>query len=554
MAVEAEDLESELIENVCERIRDQLPDEHASLAEAFVRQYCRWVPAEDLAGREISGLYGAAIAHWRVAYERAPGEAKVHVYNPDPAPDGWSSPHTVIEIVSDDMPFIVDSVTMELAREGFTIDLVIHPVIGVQRDRDGRAVAVLHPDALTSEAVPESVLHAELVREPDAERLDRPRGSIGRVLEEVRATVDDGSRCAIERSSLSRSSSAIRPPWDGRRSTRCAPSWSGWRRQLPFLGYREYELVGDDQGAQLKAVDDTGLGVLRGRKSESPRHLGRKAAVLARAPHLVVLTKANSRSTVHRPAYLDYIDYIGVKQFDTDGNVMRERRFLGLYTSSAYRASPREIPLLRGKVQTVMERAGFLPAGHDAKALLEILESYPARRLVPDPTRTTCSRSRSGSSAWASASGCACSSGKTHSIVSSPAWSPFRATVSIPRTDFRLASRLQLAWLRDRIYELPRANRWQALARAALHEDLLGVHRELTREVLESASDGERADAAIEGWESHNRPKLERCLSTLADMRASRTYDTTTLSVALREVRAFVGGGNEGEPTGGGAS
>jgi NAD-specific glutamate dehydrogenase len=319
MAVEAEDLESELIENVCERIRDQLPDEQAPLAEAFVRQYYRRVPAEDLAVREISDLHGAAIAHWRLAYERAPGEAKVRVYNPDPAPDGWSSPHTVIEIVSDDMPFIVDSVTMELAREGFTIDLVIHPVIGVQRDRDGRAVAVLHPDAITSEAW----------FEPGAELLSR-----------VLPGVLDGA---------------------------------------------------DREAFHVTVAELMDAGV--------PPELASRVATMPSLPHV-----------------FDLVD--------------------------------------------VAEDTG---------------------RDLQDVTNTY----------------------------------------------FRLASRLQLAWLRDRIYELPRANRWQALARAALREDLLGVHRELTREVLESASDGERADAAIEGWESHNRPKLERCVSTLADIRASRTYDTT---------------------------
>jgi glutamate dehydrogenase len=119
------------------------------------------------------------------------------------------------------------------------------------------------------------------------------------------------------------------------------------------------------------------------------------------------------------------------------------------------------------------------------------------------------------------------------------------------QTYFRLAYRLELGWLRERIYELPRANRWQALARAALRDDLLSVHRELTREVLESASNGDRADAAIDEWAAEREATVERTLSTLADIRASRTFDTTTLPVALREVRTLIRGG-EGEPSGGG--
>jgi glutamate dehydrogenase len=119
----------------------------------------------------------------------------------------------------------------------------------------------------------------------------------------------------------------------------------------------------------------------------------------------------------------------------------------------------------------------------------------------------------------------------------------------VMHTYFRLAYRLELGWLRDRIYELPRANRWQALARAALRDDLLSAQRELTREVLDSA-DGKRAEAAIDAWISEHEGAVERSLSTLADIRASRTYDTTTLPVALREVRTLVRGG-EGEPRGG---
>jgi glutamate dehydrogenase len=114
-------------------------------------------------------------------------------------------------------------------------------------------------------------------------------------------------------------------------------------------------------------------------------------------------------------------------------------------------------------------------------------------------------------------------------------------------TYFRLASRLELSWLRDRVYDLPRANRWQALARAALRDDLLRAHRELTHEVLEYSHDGQGAGEAIEDWASGRSSAVDRVLSTLADIRASRTYDTTTLPVALREVRSLIRG-SEGEP------
>src|ERR1700736_4959118 len=104
------------------------------MCESFVRQYYQWVPPEDLANRSVRDLYGAAVSHWDLAQQRGRKEAKVRVYNPERDRDGWESPHPVSEIVTTDMPFIVDSITMELARQGHSIDLVIHPVVRIRRD------------------------------------------------------------------------------------------------------------------------------------------------------------------------------------------------------------------------------------------------------------------------------------------------------------------------------------------------------------------------------------------------------------------------------------
>ena len=199
MAVKAADLETELIDTVCARVRERLPDEQVAPCEAFVRQYYHWVPAEDLADRSPLDLYGAAVAHWNLAHSvREPSQAKVHVYNPEFEQHGWQSPHTVVEIVSDDMPFIVDSVTMELGRQGYGIDLVIHPVIRVRRDDDGHLLEVLEPGAARDGAVAESVLHVEVAREPDRERLHRLREPSSACSTRCASRSRTGSRCASE--------------------------------------------------------------------------------------------------------------------------------------------------------------------------------------------------------------------------------------------------------------------------------------------------------------------------------------------------------------------
>ena len=380
MALRAVHLESELVDSVCARVRDRLPDKQAPACEAFVRQYYHWIPPEDLAERSQLDLYGAAVAHWNLAQHRPPGTANIHVYNPEFEQHGWQSHHTVLEIVTDDMPFVVDSVTMELGRSGYGIDLVIHPVMRVRRDSDGNLLEVLEPDADAPDRVHESVLHAEVVREPDRERLAELKRRITRVLDQVRAAVEDWGAMRERALSLASETGNVPSPPVDPALTRESEAFLKWLADgsFVFLGYREYELIegGDEPG--LRAVADSDLGILRGTAATPFKHLEPKALALALAPNPLVLTKANSRATVHRPAYLDYV---GVKRFGADGRIVGEDRFLGLYTTTTYKASARDIPLLRGKVATVLQRAAFPPDSHDAKALLEILESYPRDEL-----------------------------------------------------------------------------------------------------------------------------------------------------------------------------
>jgi glutamate dehydrogenase len=386
MAVKGADLESELIDTVCERVRERLPAGQVAPCESFVRQYYQWVPAEDLADRNPLDLYGAGVAHWNFAQQRAPGESKVRVYNPDFEQHGWQSPHTLIEIVTDDMPFIVDSVTMQLGRLGIGIDLVIHPVIRVRRDAEGHITEVLDHDAAADDGIRESVVHVEVVREHDRAQLDHLRNSIERVLADVRAAVEDWQEMRSCAQDLIEELDRNPPPAIDPALVDETKAFLAWLTEdnFTFLGYREYDLIDERDQARLRPIEGSGLGILGGVPAKAPKTLTGKALIVGREPQILLLTKANSASPVHRPAYLDYI---GVKKYSEDGQVIGERRFLGLYTTRAYKASPRSIPIIRGKVEGVLERAEFPPASHDRKALLEILESYTRDSLFQMETR-----------------------------------------------------------------------------------------------------------------------------------------------------------------------
>ncbi len=371
MAVKVDDLELDVIDTVLEAVRARLGHEPSWACTEFVRQYFHWVPAQDLRDRDPSDLAGAVLGHWALTARRRPGEAKVRVLDPETEPQGWRSPYTVIEVVCDDMPFLVDSVTMELVREGDAIELLIHPVLRVVRDREGILTEVLAPEASSAMAIGESVIHIELARRPDPGRPAELEARIERVLGEVRVVVADWRSMRARAGELATELAASAAPCDPhlRAESEAFLRWMA-DDHFTFIGYREYALREDT----LTAVGGSGLGILRGDSAHPTTTLSAQALTEARSSSPLVLSKANARSRVHRPAYLDYV---GVKHFDESGQVIGERRFIGLYTSTAYHEPATDLPLLRDKVERILHAAGFPPDSHDAKGLLDILESLP---------------------------------------------------------------------------------------------------------------------------------------------------------------------------------
>src|SRR5438270_2236513 len=186
-----QDSKSESIELVLAQVRDRVPQGKAEQIAAFAREYYRWVAPEDLSGRSPLDLYGAVMAHWNLIQHRTPQECKVHVYTPQVEGYGWQSPHTVIEIITDDMPFLVDSVSMEVTRHGYAIHLILSPIINVRRDAQGRLLGVFPPDAALDDAITEALLHVEIDQQREPAVLDELRQDLLRVLGQVRAVVED---------------------------------------------------------------------------------------------------------------------------------------------------------------------------------------------------------------------------------------------------------------------------------------------------------------------------------------------------------------------------
>jgi glutamate dehydrogenase len=375
-----EETKAGLVDEAVAHVEARLPQPEAAAVGEFVREYYSDAAPEDLGELD---LYGAALSHWHLIQRRRPGEAKVHAYTPQVDQHGWQSPHSVVEIVSDDMPFLVDSVAMAITRHGSAIHLYVHPIVRVRRDNEGRLLELLPRTADPSQGIAESLIHVEIDRHAEQALLDELTRDLQRALADVAAAVEDWPAMR-ERVREIVDNLASRPPPVDPEELDEAKALLEWLddHHFTFLGYRDYQLDTRDGEDVLATVPGSGLGILRETERKPVSHsfaqLPPDVRALAREPNLLNLTKANSRATVHRPSYLDYV---GVKRFDETGDVVGERRFLGLYTSTAYSASPWQIPVLRRKVQRVLDRSGFLPGSHDYKALVEILESYPRDEL-----------------------------------------------------------------------------------------------------------------------------------------------------------------------------
>ncbi|QSX77437.1 NAD-glutamate dehydrogenase [Lysobacter solisilvae] len=360
------------LEPILAAVRKRLPKARHAEGEAFVKAFYRRMGEDELPQHSADGWAALAVDFLDFARARKPGTALVRLFNPTLASHGWESGHTVLQIANDDMPFLVDTVTMALAEQGIGVHVLGHPVVTFQRDKAGKLLAV-------GDGVAESLMHLEIDRQ-STQAMAQIRKSVEGVLADVRAIVRDWQPM---RDKMAQVAEEVGARTNGNlaelNEVREFLRWAA-DNHFTFLGYRTYE-VGKEEGKEvLRGVSGTGLGLLRGHEAGAPRPLtSLPAHNKQRDPaDALILTKTNGRSTVHRPGYMDYI---GLLEFDGKGKPVLEHRFLGLYTSSAYNRRPWDIPLVRQRHEYVMQKSGLAPHSHSGKALRHILETLPRDEL-----------------------------------------------------------------------------------------------------------------------------------------------------------------------------
>jgi glutamate dehydrogenase len=350
----------------------------------YLELFYRHTAAEDVLAMDPLDLVGLALSVRQNALQRQPGRPNIRVLNPSLDEHGWSSGHTVVEVATDDMPFLVDSLTGAMSMAGVGIHFVAHPQIIVRRDEHGRLLELReYPgEGVGDGELVESWIHLGLDRDTDPAALAALQQRVGDVLADVDAAVADWQpmQAAIgDAAQELRAATVVGLPDDVREEAIAFLDWLV-HGNVTMLGYREYRLVGEPGRERLDLVPGTGLGILREDASSKGVRgvLPEPARRRARDPFPLTITKANSRATVHRTSYLDYI---GVKVYNQRGEVVGERRLLGLYTAAAYAQSVRNIPLLRLKTEQVLRLSGYAPDSHGGKDLLQFLETYPRDEL-----------------------------------------------------------------------------------------------------------------------------------------------------------------------------
>ncbi|MBX7146495.1 MAG: NAD-glutamate dehydrogenase [Alphaproteobacteria bacterium] len=371
-----EKLKTELIEDIINAGYAKIERAKMQEIEFFIRSFYSNIAADDILEERAETLFMAALSLWEFGEQRSTHKPKIRAYSPNYEKDGWDAPYSVIEIVNDDMPFLVDSVTAALNRESININLVIHPVVSLYRDNNIRKIK-------GNNTIVESYMQIRISEQNLPEKLKAIETLLEKILWDVRRAVEDwqnmrhkNKECREEIEKYCKNLSS--------QDSQEVNNFLMWldENHFTYLGYRDYQC--QDAKTKVHVNLKSGLGILRDplfpiykNQYQNPEET-LEATFLINSSEFLLVTKADIRATVHRSSYLDVIS---IKKVDSNGHIIGLRQFVGLFTSVAYNQNSKLIPFLRSKVNYVLKRANFASNSHDGKALLHILETYPRDEL-----------------------------------------------------------------------------------------------------------------------------------------------------------------------------
>ena len=372
-----------------ERIASDSGNERREALQSFAKAFLRRLSDEDLLAAGPDTLFGMVSSAFGFADSKGTNASAVRVFNPTIERDGYETVGSVIETSTDDSPFLVDSVNEELLARNLVVSRLLHPVIGTIRDAEGRIERVLSGRDASHR---ESVMHFEVDRPLTDDEREKLAARVKQILHDVRLVVRDFEpmqervKHMIE---LARAGAVRYSPQEVGETV----DFLDWLLQYNFvlLGYREYELVElEPEQRAIRAVPGSGLGILSDVQRSAfaePTRLSALDPVIRRRIEdgdLLVFSKTNAYSSVHRRARMDYI---GVRIVNPQGEILGEARLIGLFTSKAYMEPATKTPLLHHKLEQILEVEDLIPGSHDYKEVVELFESFPKDELFQASTQ-----------------------------------------------------------------------------------------------------------------------------------------------------------------------
>jgi glutamate dehydrogenase len=362
-----------------------------SIHAAFLSQFFAKVPLTDMEKMDAQQAANIVNSAYAFLQERTVGKPKIQIFSQGDFGSEKNAHRQIIQLLNDDMPFLVDSLTTELTRQGYNIYATLHPMLHVKRNAQGKLESIiteeeahqLRGSAAGNSVLKESFIHFEISPLPEGTSRESLIHDLEHILHNVLLTVTDWSAMMRKARDIKDAITAVSSRFDDAEIQEVT-DFVDWLmdKNFVFLGYREHDFTTEDGHQRLAVVDGSPLGIFKG-EGGAVKHRGHASLNVEECrffqePALVEITKSDHRSIIHRSVPMDYV---GFKRFDAMGNVIGESRFLGLFTSVVYYQSALSIPFIRRKITNTLERANFDPASHNGKSLRAILEFFPRDEL-----------------------------------------------------------------------------------------------------------------------------------------------------------------------------
>lgn len=353
----------------------------SDIVSDFVYAYYRHTPTMTIEGYSLDNLVGMALHH-RYLLENCliAQSPKFLVFNAENSADaGFDSPHSILQLVSIDRPFLTDTILMILEELSIDVHRIHTAIVDIKTD-DNKITHVAPAQTSNSslEGLQMALVHCEIKRQDDKMRME----IVNKLIEKLSildVITDDfaAMKARLEDIKAEINQIAIPEVFHKKADVSAFLAWI-LADNFIFMGFREYRFNDDLSSPALHSVGGSGLGILRNSQENLPSNsfdrLPETLKIKLTEPRVLVFSKSGHIAPVHRPAYMDFV---GIQKFDKQGQLIGEYRFLGLLTSRAYQTNLEQVPMLREKSQAILDKARLPKNSHSYTKLLHIINTLP---------------------------------------------------------------------------------------------------------------------------------------------------------------------------------